>query len=168
MDDIRNTSTHAANSHSGTDGSGSVKTNGFGHPTAASKTLVFLLIVVSLMLIVTMALSMFARPSSLANKDRYQAIFLTNGQVYFGKLAGSNSQYLALKDVYYLQQNDQEQIQQPESTEQQANLQLVKLGDELHGPEDAMYISKDQILFWENLKDDGQVVQGINQHKGQN
>src|ERR1039457_5003898 len=37
------------------------------------------------------------------NKNEFQAIFLTNGQVYFGKLADLNNKYVTIKDVYYLQ-----------------------------------------------------------------
>src|SRR5579884_2508774 len=37
------------------------------------------------------------------NKDEFQAIFLTNGQVYFGKLANLNNKYVTITDIYYLQ-----------------------------------------------------------------
>lgn len=40
-------------------------------------------------------------------------------------------------------------------------ISLAKLGNELHGPEDKMFINSDQLLFWENLKDDGQVAKAI-------
>ena len=33
----------------------------------------------------------------------YQAVFLANGQVYFGKLSGMTASYSTLKDIYYLQ-----------------------------------------------------------------
>lgn len=169
MDDIRSNSSQNMHSDARAGGGKPNHDNKFGHPTPASKTLVFLLIIVSIMIIVVMALSLFTRPPRLAKDDQYQAVFLTNGQVYFGKLTGGNANYLLLEDVYYLQQNNQEQVQQAEElNEEQANLQLVKLGEELHGPEDAMYISKEQILFWENLKDNGRVTEGIKQHKTQN
>jgi len=32
---------------------------------------------------------------------------------------------------------------------QQPNVSLAKLGNELHGPEDSMYVSHEQVLFWE-------------------
>jgi len=35
-------------------------------------------------------------------KTDYQAVFLTNGQVYFGKVRNLNSQYALLEDVYYV------------------------------------------------------------------
>ena len=43
---------------------------------------------------------------SSAGKDStpsYQAVFLANGQVYFGKLSEPNNQSVTLKDIYYLQ-----------------------------------------------------------------
>lgn len=97
--------------------------------------------------------------------DGYQAVFLTNGQVYFGKLAFSNRS-VKLSDIYYLQvtQNLQQGATET-STSQQPNIQLVKLGNELHGPQDAMYIERDKILFWENMKNDSKVVQAIQQYQ---
>lgn len=97
--------------------------------------------------------------SPTPNKDRYQAVFLTNGQVYFGKLTGLNGSYAKLDDVYYIQQQPQGQGQNAQQA--QNNLSLVQLGKEIHGPERAMSISTQQILFWEDLKDDGKVVDAI-------
>ena len=92
----------------------------------------------------------------------WQAVFLTNGQVYFGKLSGTNSDWTTLKNIYYLQV--QQQVQPKDDKTQQPNVTLVKLGNELHGPADEMKINKDQILFWENLKSDGKVVQAIDKY----
>lgn len=33
----------------------------------------------------------------------FQAIFLTNEQVYFGKITDSNNGYITMEDIYYLQ-----------------------------------------------------------------
>ncbi len=97
----------------------------------------------------------------------YQSIFLTNGQVYFGKLSGTTASYATLNDVYYLQvtspplQGSQEgQAQQP-----QQQLSLVKLGKELHGPVDEMKINREHILFYEDMKDDGQVMKAIREYQ---
>lgn len=97
--------------------------------------------------------------------DRYQSIFLTNGQVYFGKITTLNSSYMRISDIYYLQA---QQTVQPtdgkkdaSTTDTSAKPQLVKLGNELHAPEDAMQINRDQVLFWENIKPDGQVTKAI-------
>ncbi|MCL5667133.1 MAG: hypothetical protein M1383_05190 [Patescibacteria group bacterium] len=95
----------------------------------------------------------------------YQAVFLTNGQVYFGKLSDVRSNYVTLKDIYYLQVGPQQGSGTGESSSTQQSISLVKLGSELHGPVDQMHISNNQILFYEDLKSDGQVVKAITQDK---
>ncbi len=111
------------------------------------------------------------KPVTAIDSGKYQAVFFTNGQVYFGKLHAFNSEYLKLTDIYYLQTQagegtDSKNPQQ--TTTDQSNVQLIKLGDEVHGPEDEMVISKDQVLFYENLKADGKVAQSIDKHKSSN
>lgn len=92
------------------------------------------------------------------NKDKYQAVFLKSGtgvansltgSVYFGKIENAGNATFELTNVYYLKD------------ENQNGISLTKLGCELHGPEDKMVINRDDISFWENLKDDGQVVKAI-------
>ncbi len=100
----------------------------------------------------------------------YQSVFLANGQVYFGKLSSRGS-FFKLTDVYYLQAT--ESLQQSGLLEKtnttntggQSKIQLIKLGSELHGPEDTMYIEKDKVLFWENMRGESKVVQAIAQDK---
>lgn len=129
-------------------------------PTWAGKVLVVLLIIASLLVIVTMARALLPK-ERLVKKDQYQAVFLTNGQVYFGKLSGVNSEYVVLKNIYYLQEDNQNLQNQTQAAEQ-PNLKLIKLGSELHGPEDEMFIERDKVIFWENLKNDGRIVKEIN------
>lgn len=95
--------------------------------------------------------------------DRYQAVFLTNNQVYFGKLSNVDSQYVDLTDIYYLQV--QQSVQPTDGKDTNPQVSLAKLGSELHGPENHMRINRDQILFWENLKDDGKVVDAIKKNQ---
>lgn len=93
----------------------------------------------------------------------YQAVFLTNGQVYFGKLSDVESSYVTLKDIYYLQVGPAQGSGSATNTPQ--NITLVKLGQELHGPVDEMHISRSQILFYEDLKAEGNVVSAIMKDK---
>jgi flagellar basal body-associated protein FliL len=100
------------------------------------------------------------------SSKEYQAVFLTNGQVYFGKLQNVGDDYLVLTKVYYLQVQQSVQpttVTTDTATSNQA--QLVKLGNELHGPEDKMQISSKQVLFWENLKPSGKVSEAISKYK---
>lgn len=104
--------------------------------------------------------------TDLIQTDKYQAVFLNSqdGQVYFGKLEVFNRDIYSLTDIYYVRV---ENPIQPEGANQpaQPNISLAKLGNELHGPQDAMFIRRDQVLYWENLKDDGQVVTAITEFK---
>jgi len=102
--------------------------------------------------------------SSLVNENEYQAVFLNGGQVYFGKLKYIDNKDVQMKDIFYLKVNQQVQPNASASTSAQ-DISLAKLGNELHGPEDVMVINRDQVLFWENLKDDGQVVKAITEYK---
>lgn len=137
----------------------------------ASKILVILLIVVSVLVIFAMGLKIFfvRQNSRDVKKKQYQAVFLTNGQVYFGKMSRPDDSYVKLTDIYYLQSQPAQPAAGSNTTTQgQQSLSLAKLGSELHGPEDNMFIANDQVLFWENLKDDGKVVQAIKSYQGGN
>ena len=93
--------------------------------------------------------------SSQLDKAGYQAVFLTGGQVFFGKAQLVGSDYLTLTDVFYLSPGD---------GQQQAS-QLIKRGRELHGPKEPMLIPIREVLFIENLRDDSEVVTAISKFK---
>ena len=107
-------------------------------------------------------------PGPAIDSGKYQAVFFTNGQVYFGKLQSAGNEYMKLTDIYYLQTqagSEADSANPQATTNDQSNVQLIKLGDEIHGPEDQMIISKDQVLFYENLKTNGKVAQSIDKYK---
>ena len=125
------------------------------------------IIVGVLVAIAVIALSgWFLQRSSTAatiDNDKYQAVFFTNGQVYFGKLDQVNAGYFKLTDVFYIQaQEASANSENPQQTASDStDIRLIKLGSEVHGPDDEMIISKEQILFFENLKKDGKVSDSI-------
>jgi len=98
--------------------------------------------------------------------DSYQAVFLSNNQVYFGKVEELDKNHVRLTNIYYLILRRPLQEQTPaegEATEPaRPEYTLVKLGNELHGPKDEMIINRDQVLFVEDLKADSRVVTAIN------
>jgi hypothetical protein len=110
--------------------------------------------------------------ATAVNTSEYQAVFLTNGQVYFGKLKVVSTTYLKLSDIYYLQVQSSStsgttsasQLSDTSSSSKGSSVQLVKLGNELQGPEDMMAINREQVLFWENLKPSGKVTQAIDSY----
>jgi hypothetical protein len=92
-------------------------------------------------------------PSPDAGK--WQAVFLDNGQVYFGHLVPDGRSYVKLSNVYYLRTAG-------DLSDAGATINLIKLGGELHGPEDVLHIPTEKILYWENLKDSSALVQRMN------
>jgi hypothetical protein len=87
----------------------------------------------------------------------YQAVLLSNGAVYFGKLAGYGGSRPVLTEVYYVvSQTDPE-------TKKVSNI-LVKRGKELHQP-DRMYLNARQILFVEPVGPGSKVADLIQQSR---
>lgn len=83
----------------------------------------------------------------------WQSVALINGQLYFGRLEPAAGDFLALRDVFYVQTR-----QNPE-TKAVANI-LVKRGAEPHQP-DRMLINRSQILLVEPVKADSQIARLI-------
>jgi hypothetical protein len=108
---------------------------------------------------------LFWRNHAAGSNAAYQAVFLNNGQVYFGKLSGADEAYASLKDVYYLQVAPAQSGGAQSGQLPSSSINLVKLGSELHGPTDAMRINRMNILFIEDLKPDSKVVQAIGDMK---
>jgi len=95
------------------------------------------------------------------DSSRLQAVFLNTGQVYFGNIKSLNNRYLVLTNIYYLQTSGSNGSTTSSSANNSSNVQLVKLGCELHEPLDQMIINRDQITFWENLGEGGQVAKAV-------
>jgi hypothetical protein len=101
--------------------------------------------------------------AEVGSDSSWQAVFLTNGQVYFGHVVQEGKATVVLRDIYYLQVTSP--LQQAEDEGEQTNeLSLVKLGNELHGPKDEMRIVRENVLFVEDLKEDSKVVQAIERY----
>jgi hypothetical protein len=88
----------------------------------------------------------------------YQAVLLSNGLVYFGKVDNANSHFLTLTDVYYIQTRATGgQDKTPPSV-------LVKRGKEWHAP-DRMTINLQDIVFIEPVAPDSTVGKLIEESK---
>jgi len=102
--------------------------------------------------------------SKYVKADKLQAVFLNTGQVYFGNIKSINDKNVVLSNIYYLQTSSNGST----STNTNSNVSLVKLGCELHEPYDQMVINRDQVTFWENLQDNGQVAKAVSAFEKQN
>jgi hypothetical protein len=97
-------------------------------------------------------------PASAAiDPQKYYAVLLTNGAVYFGHLQGFGSQFPVLQDVFYVQAGAIDP-----NTKQSAGMVLIQRGHELHGP-DRMILSDRSIVFVEPVGADSRVAQLIKQ-----
>lgn len=105
------------------------------------------------------------------DQDGWQAVFLENNQVYFGKLTLKDDFYV-LANVFYLQteKTNQQNLNKIASdsvdisespNKSSSSTKLVKLGNELHAPADQMFIEKSKVLFWENMKDSSAISRSI-------
>jgi hypothetical protein len=90
-------------------------------------------------------------------RAQYQAVFLTNGQTYFGRYYDRIGAYAKIEDVYYLQQT---QGSDPTAA---PDTRIVRRGRELHAPAARMLIPKSSILFVEDLSDSSPIAVFIRQ-----
>jgi hypothetical protein len=100
------------------------------------------------------------------DSNKLQAVFLNTGQVYFGHIKSLNDKYFVVTDIYYLQATSNGTTNN--NSNAGSNVTLVKLGCELHEPYDQMVINSDQVTFWENLQDGGQVAKAVKTFQEQN
>ncbi len=101
-----------------------------------------------------LAAFMLSPEARAIDRDTYQAVFLISSQVYFGKLSLDGDSY-TLTDVFYL-------AAAPEGSQPG---QLIKRGTELHGPREPMVIPARSVLYFENMREDAQVMAAIRAFK---
>lgn len=106
-------------------------------------------------------------PARYVDQGNYQAVFLANNQVYFGKLQRLNDGSIRLTDVYYPQTQNTASLQteSTDDTTMQSTPQLVKFGSELLGSQDQIVFPEAQVQYWLNLKSDSKVSQAINAYR---
>jgi hypothetical protein len=130
---------------------------------ALRRIFVMLLILIAVIVLILIARTQLFRagistlfaPSAaeMIERDGYQAVFLTNGSTYFGKLQPQGEDWFLLSDVFYL------------SASEASGTQLIKRGSEPQAPREPMIIPHAQVLFIENLRNDGEIVTLIRRFK---
>lgn len=134
-------------------------------PKRSAKKLRAVLVVLGIIIVAGGGI-FFIRPllagtSSLPGADEYQAVTLVDGQIYFGKVKSVGSDYIEIDNGYYLQ---------PTTTTNSENGQpdtgkLVKLSNRLYSPSGNIVIPVRQVISFETLDPDGQIVQMMGQEK---
>lgn len=84
---------------------------------------------------------------------RYQAVFLANGQTYFGHYRDRLGPYIKVEDAYYIQSTPGTEPDKP------AESKIVRRGTELHQPEPWILIPRSALLFVEDLRPESPVGQ---------
>ncbi len=137
-------------------------------PASRKNPLMWIVTLILVVVIVVVCWMMFGdklMSKTSVDTEKYQAVFLNSGQVYFGKITEQHK-WLVLTNVYYLQRSNAAPLQEgAAAAPTESDFKLVKLGSELHGPEDAMYIERSNVWFWENMKEDSKVLQAIKQYQ---
>ncbi len=130
---------------------------------AIRRIFLMLLVIIGLILLILVARTQLFRAgvstlfatgaAQVIERDLYQAVFLTNGSTYFGKLQQQGDDWFVLTEVFYL------------SVSEDSAPQLIKRGSEPQGPREPMIIPEAQVLFIENLRDDSEIVAAIKRFK---
>jgi hypothetical protein len=106
--------------------------------------------------VLAFVLSMLLDPMALpfSGTERISAVFLVDGQGYFGHLDDVPwSGTITLRDVYY--------FEDARKVTTDLAVALVKRGGELHQPIDVMHIRRDKVLLVERVSLDSAVAQAI-------
>jgi len=130
------------------------------------------IVVVALLIVIALALGAKYSdkiPGANKNSQKYMAVTLDNGLIYFGNLKNKTSQYVTLENAYFAQQNAEWVKPEDRKKDQEYNQPqylLTKVGDtEVYGPDSTMKINRDHILLIQDLKPDSQVIKTINSQK---
>ncbi|NCO44102.1 hypothetical protein GW889_01075 [Candidatus Berkelbacteria bacterium] len=130
------------------------------------------IVVVALLIVIALAFGAKYSdkiPGANKNSQKYMAVTLDNGLIYFGNLKNKTSQYVTLENAYFAQQNAEWVKPEDRKKDQEYNQPqylLTKVGDtEVYGPDSTMKINRDHILLIQDLKSDSQVIKTINSQK---
>ena len=104
-------------------------------------------------------------PGMGKTSNKYMAVTLDNGLIYFGNLKNRTSQYVTLENAYFAKSNQDYVKPEDRKKDQEYNQPqylLTKVGDtEIYGPNSTMKINRDHILVIQDLKPDSQVIKTI-------
>ncbi|HCG00634.1 MAG TPA: hypothetical protein DEV93_08840 [Chloroflexi bacterium] len=87
--------------------------------------------------------------ASAINPNEYQMVYLTNGETYFGKLSPHGGDFYYIRHVYTLTARASPRSGTP------LQHTLIKLTNEIHGPQDLLVVNKSHIVYMENLRPNG-------------
>src|SRR3989344_724053 len=113
------------------------------------------LVVIAVLVLIALGIwlgSVISGGSNKAVASPYSAVYLSNGDMYFGVLSWVPNPHLS--NVWVLQkQTDQNNQQQ---------LGIIKFDKAFWSPVDEIELNSKQIVWWSRLRNDSQLVRAIN------
>ena len=122
------------------------------------------LIVVISLLVIASAFFYISTMRYTAFDRSFQVVVLDTGEVFVGKVAREHEDTIELTNVYYLPVSGEDLYSQ-EYNAIHGELSVVKIGNELHGPEDHMVITRGHVVYIQNLKEDSRIVAAIEEYE---
>jgi hypothetical protein len=89
------------------------------------------------------------------NPERWQAVFLQDGRIYFGHLELGGEDFYVLRDAFFVQETP------PEEEGGVPGREVQPVSAEFHGPENLLVLNIDQIVVIENLSPQSEVTEAI-------
>ncbi len=121
------------------------------------KIIIYVLIVILVLAAAYFSYAWGKKTWPFGGEDKYQAVRLISGDIYYGHLSRCPS--LKLTDVYFVQEV-------PAAKEgEQPTPQLVPFSSLFFAPKDEMHLAKSQILWWADLQKDSQILKTIKEIK---
>ncbi len=118
-----------------------------------NRLIISVLIIILLILIATILwLVVRMNDNKTTEYSPYSAVYLSNGEIYFGRLSWFPSP--KLKNVFFIQNNQDDE---------NPGLSLQSLKSAFWGPADEIQLNSKEIIFWAKLRSDSQVASLIDQ-----
>lgn len=132
---------------------------------------VALIVIVGGLVYIVRATDLFniLKKADLYKVDQHQIVFMDNDQFYFCKLQDYNREYYLCQEAFYLKTKEVKETD-PVTGKQtkDSQLYLTKLGvEEIHQPQDYLWIRKDKVTYIEDFAEDSQLLQAIKNYNPQ-
>lgn len=106
-----------------------------------------------------------ASPAASFFANKYFAVFLDNGDVYFGKISNKESTFVMVDDAFYLKVTQVTQKNNEGKSVDVPQLNLVKLGNEVHKPIGKIEIQRSHIVSIQELAPDSEAITVMKNYK---
>lgn len=100
--------------------------------------------------------------SQYVDGSKFQAVYLNDQEVFFGKIKTINSRFVDLQDVFSTNNPSALKAAATSKSASTTASSIVKPDCNAYGSYDEMIISRSDVRYWQNLRPDSQVVQAIN------